>query len=131
MKIVVGSKSRISGEFAISADYYMPDPVATNVNFSADTPSSIWTLGNGFPNPFNGSISLPIQLLQSQNVKMLVLNANGQKVRLLHDGWLTSGSHQFSWDGKNESGIRLASGRYQVLLRMKNRDEVRGMLLIK
>ena len=131
LKLVVGSKSRIPGEFVISADYYMPDPVATNVHLSAGTPSSIWTLGNGFPNPFNSSISLPIQLLQSQNVKMLVLNANGQKVRLLHDGWLTSGSHQFSWDGKNESGIRLASGRYQVLLRMKNRDEVRGMLLLK
>ena len=131
LRLIVGSKSRIPVEFVISADYYNTDPVATNVNSFADAPIPVWTLGDGFPNPFNSSISLPLRLLKSQNIKMVVSNTNGQTVRVLHDGWLNSGSHKFVWDGKDESGIRLASGRYQVLLHMKNRDEIKAILLLQ
>ena len=131
LKLIVGSKSRLPSEFIISADYHKNDPVATHVEVSPDIILSDWTLGYGFPNPFNSNISIPIELIKNQSVELSIFNAYGQKVRSLYEGWLSSGSHQFSWDGKDESGYQLASGQYQVLLRLTRRDEIRSIVLLK
>ena len=131
LKLIIGSKSRLPSEFIISADYHKNDPVATHVEVSPDIILSDWTLGYGFPNPFNSNISIPIESMKNQSVELSVFNAYGQKVRSLYEGWLSSGSHQFSWDGKDESGYQLASGQYQVLLRLTRRDEIRSIVLLK
>lgn len=65
-----------------------------------------------YPNPFNGVITIEYTLPQSGNVRVVVYNSLGQKVRTLVDGIESSGSKRVQWDGANDASVHLGSGVY-------------------
>ncbi len=71
-----------------------------------------FSLGNNFPNPFNPTTTIPIALPQTADVVVKVYNVLGQEVRTVFSGTLNSGRHYLVWDGKDKSGIAVASGIY-------------------
>ena len=70
------------------------------------TPSTC-ILEQNYPNPFNPSTMINFSLLNDQNVKLRVLNINGQEINLLLDSKLSAGNHQIKFDAS-----RLTSGIY-------------------
>ncbi len=64
------------------------------------------------PNPFAGETRIELECERSGRVELAVYNLRGQKVRNLLDGTLENGLHSIGWDGKDESGSRVASGIY-------------------
>ncbi len=61
------------------------------------------------PNPFNPTTTFAVELVQQQNVQVAVYNLLGQRVALLHEGHLPTGSHRFRFDAE-----RLPSGVYLI-----------------
>ncbi|MBI5836176.1 MAG: T9SS type A sorting domain-containing protein [Candidatus Eisenbacteria bacterium] len=64
------------------------------------------------PNPARGRVQLAYELAARGTVRMALLDASGQLVRVLVDGPQDAGRHTVSWDGRGASGVRAASGTY-------------------
>ncbi|MBI5059563.1 T9SS type A sorting domain-containing protein [candidate division KSB1 bacterium] len=62
-----------------------------------------------FPNPFNGQLTISLELPRSQDVRIDILNELGQRVRAVTLGSLSRGNHL-----RNLDFAGLASGRYYV-----------------
>lgn len=83
------------------------------------------------PNPFNPITDIRYSLPESGHVSLEIFNMNGQKVRTLLDTYMDAGEHVVTWDAKNDSGDRVASGIY--LYRLSSGDTVisKKMTLLK
>jgi len=62
-----------------------------------------------FPNPFNASVGLTLDVLREQAIELAVYDIMGRLTTTLHSGKLTAGSHRFVW-----TSVNAASGMYFV-----------------
>ncbi|MEJ2721755.1 MAG: FlgD immunoglobulin-like domain containing protein, partial [bacterium] len=69
-----------------------------------------------FPNPFNPSTTLAIELDAPAGVTVAVFDAAGRLVKRLWKGPLTAGAHRLEWNGSNETGQPVASGVYFAVI---------------
>ena len=71
--------------------------------------SPSFELFNNYPNPFNGKTFLHFDLFQSGNVNISILNNNGEKVDMVINRFLNSGTYQIPWAAGNfSSGMYFA-----------------------
>lgn len=90
-----------------------------------------FTLGQNYPNPFNPTTAIPFEMPKAGAVQLSVLNILGQEVVTLIDGFMSAGTHQVVWDGRNETGKQVASGVYFYRLSTATETAVKKMLLIE
>ncbi len=89
-------------------------------------------IGENYPNPFNPSTTIPITLSHSGQTRLEVFGVNGQRVRVLHDGVLPVGTHEFRWNGTDNNGASVSSGIYFVRLTdVAGATTSRRMVLLK
>ncbi|MDP5240622.1 flagellar hook assembly protein FlgD [Uliginosibacterium sp. 31-16] len=50
----------------------------------------------------------------ADKVSVTITDKNGLEIKRIDLGALTAGTHEFVWDGKNESGTAVADGMYKV-----------------
>ena len=79
-----------------------------------------YKLGNNFPNPFNGSTSLPLHIYKESHIRLSVYSSNGQHVKTITDAWFSPGQRTFIWNSKNDAGQAVSSGVYYFRLKMEN-----------
>ena len=96
----------------------------------ADAPV-LYELGRNYPNPFNPTTTIPVKMKSTEEVMVEVLSADGRRVVVLHDGLLGSGSHEFNWNGTDQSGRRVASGVYMSRVTGKFGSQSERMVLMK
>ena len=90
------------------------------------------SLSQNYPNPFNPETTIRYNLSSDAIVSLTIYNITGQVVRNLVDGEaLAAGQYQALWDGRNESGIGVASGMYFYLLRAGDYVAKRKMVLLR
>jgi hypothetical protein len=77
-----------------------------------DGPGGDVGLGQPFPNPARGRVTVPLTLGREGAVTVTVIDALGRAVAVLHDGPLPAGAHTLTWDAART----LASGVYVVRL---------------
>ncbi len=77
-------------------------------NLPVIIPTTI-TMGAPYPNPFNPSTQIPVQLAYPTELLLQAYDLNGRLVATLADGSYTAGEQQFTFDGSG-----LASGVYLV-----------------
>ncbi|HNW60449.1 MAG TPA: YCF48-related protein [bacterium] len=76
-----------------------------------------YALRQNYPNPFNPATCIRFELPKESEVQLVVYNLRGQAIRTLFDGAKKAGYHELVWDGRDQSGLMVASGLY--LLRME------------
>jgi hypothetical protein len=84
-----------------------------------------------FPNPFNPTTTIHYELPQGSEVKLNVYNLLGQKIRTLINTKIEAGRHQIIWDGRNDSGISVASGIYLYHFEAEYYSKVMKMVLMR
>lgn len=67
--------------------------------------------GNSYTTPFGIELAQP-----AANVKATIVGEGGQVIKILDLDGLDEGIQSFQWDGKNDQGESVASGRYSVQL---------------
>jgi len=77
----------------------------------ASIPSQ-WALEQNFPNPFNGSTEFRLRLSVPGQVRLTILDMQGQTVQALVNAGMPAGMHRFRWDGKNGKGMAMPTGLY-------------------
>ena len=76
---------------------------------SSDISPDSFDISSVYPNPFNPSTNIMVDIAEERFATISVYNANGQEVSNLWCGVLTEGSHSFTWNGADQpSGVYFA-----------------------
>ena len=85
-----------------------------------------YRLGDSYPNPFNPSVVIPLDLAtDAAGVSLMVYDVLGRRVRQVWDGPLAAGTHRFTWDGRDEAGKGVAAGVYVYKVAVDGRVEAK------
>lgn len=114
-KVFIGTAEYVDAEFAKA---------------KAELPSE-FRLSQNYPNPFNPVTTIRYELARTSKVTLEIYNTLGQKVRTLVSGVLATGVYDVTWDGRSETGARIASGVYFYRLNADGVVRTRKMLLVK
>ena len=93
-------------------------------------------LRQNYPNPFNPETWIPYELSQTATVQISIYDSMGRLVRTLDIGAQTPGVYTDRgaaayWDGRNETGERVASGVYFYALQAGSYYETRRLVINK
>ena len=108
---------------------FVPEGGATHVEGLPAVPAG--RLHPASPNPFNPVTTIRYDLQRDGFAGITVYDVTGALVRTLVDGFVTSGEHRVTWDGRDDAGNRQASGVYLYRLRAGDVVETRRMVLVK
>jgi hypothetical protein len=71
-----------------------------------------FALQNNYPNPFNPTTTIKYQIPENAQVRLVVYNMVGQRVRTIVDQPQEAGYYSVEWDGRNNYGECVSSGIY-------------------
>ena len=89
------------------------------------------TLGNSYPNPFNGVTLIAYGLPYDGEVNLVIYNLLGQRVKTVVRERLPAGQYLGQWDGSDDDGRSVASGVYLYVLEAAQRRITRKLLLLR
>lgn len=102
-------------ELVISAGYHFEvwgyDPAGCEED-TGTTPLDPLHLSPSRPSPAQSRAAVTLELRDSDEVALRVLDANGRTVRDLGHRVRTSGPQEVVWDGNDDAGRRVAAGTY-------------------
>lgn len=84
-----------------------------------------------YPNPFNPTTTIRVDLAEKQDVNLVIYNVVGQQIRTLQNGQLQSGVNYFTWNGKDQAANEVSSGMYFYQLRTKNDLQTKTLIFLK
>ena len=87
---------------------------------------TVFTLGDAYPNPFNPSTSISLDVSDAGNVNVSIYNLMGQMVSTLTEGYMNAGTYTLSWNASDQ-----VSGMYLVRAETSGFVSTQKMLLIK
>ncbi|MEN8008254.1 MAG: choice-of-anchor D domain-containing protein [Candidatus Krumholzibacteriota bacterium] len=96
----------------------------------AGTPAVTRILPNA-PNPFNPETDIRFELSRPGQVRLVVFDVTGRRVKTLHDGHLEAGPHSLVWQGRDDGGRPVASGLYYLRMDTVEGVQHRKMMLLK
>ncbi len=113
--------------FTYAGEFEIVDIMVVNGSDEIDviTPA-VFTLGAAYPNPFNPSTSIALEVADAGNVNVAVYNLMGQAVATLSEGYMNAGSYTFTWDASDQ-----VSGMYLVRAETAGFVSTQKLLLIK
>ncbi len=120
-------QSTITGR---TPDYYKPADLATAAENSIRIPATP-LLNQNYPNPFSSGTTIDIDLPEAREAALTIYDLAGKLVRTLFNESRAPGRYSVTWDGRNDRGLRLASGMYYYLLVIDGIASGRSMILIK
>lgn len=92
------------------------DPVATSVSVEPAGQHAPWV--RGAPNPFRRQTDIRLAVRQPAAAEIVVFDAGGRAMRHLRSGWLSTGVHVLSWDGRRDQGSLCPAGVYFIIARI-------------
>jgi hypothetical protein len=116
--------------------------ISYDVNYDVTEASGIvplnYMLYQNYPNPFNPGTKIEFEVPEYSNVKLIIWNSLGQKVKEIYSGTVDPNRYSVYWDGKDENGLSVASGIYFVTMYARSLEEqgreftmTRKMILMK
>jgi hypothetical protein len=103
---------------------------AENVTAKMSVTPDKFALHQNFPNPFNPSTELAIDMPTKGDYSLSIYNIVGQTVKT-YSGSADAGTLRIVWDGTNGQGAKVASGVYFYKAEFNGESAVRKMVLMK
>jgi hypothetical protein len=102
------------------------------VQWSKTPRNAVASLALGsYPNPFNPSTTLQLDLPRSGRATLEIFDAAGRRVVMLLDEELVAGTRSVEWRGLDQRGGRVASGVYFARLISAGQQARQRLLLVK
>ncbi len=87
---------------------------------------------SNYPNPFNPSTIIKLDLAESGKIELAIYNIKGQKVKTLMDAYSSKGHFDIIWRGINDNKKKIASGQYFIKLKVNGKEKtVKKCVLLK
>lgn len=83
------------------------------------------------PNPFNDTVKIAFSIPETSTISLKVYDILGKEVITLKQDYLSGGHHAVLWDGTDQSGRKLSSGIYLLVLRSGQVSVNQKLLLLK
>ena len=90
-----------------------------------------FSLYDNYPNPFNPTTQIAVDLPEAATTEITVWNIMGQKVATLYTGDLNAGHHTLNFDGRDSNGKQLTSGMYLYRVAAGKYNATKKMTLMK
>jgi len=84
-----------------------------------------------YPNPFNPTTQIRLDLGQSGPVRVEIYSMEGKKVRTLLDESQLAGALELMWNGRNDQGGLVASGAYFCRMQSGRQVDTAKLLMLK
>lgn len=88
-------------------------------------------LYQAYPNPFNPTTKIQVEMAKTANASLVIYNVIGQKVKTLYNGKLDQGLRSFSWNGTDQAGQQVASGLYFYQLKTASYVDTKAVMFLK
>ena len=111
--------------------YRLTTSSATGTDIEAQPLPDAFTLDAPYPNPFTDQATLPFTLKRASMVHVQVIDMLGRRHRVMPSRYLQPGSHEITWDGTDESGLRVPSGGYIFLVDIGDSIETKRVVYVK
>ena len=115
--------------FKSSGDYAVDEVlVATSdelIDVTRELPVS-FSLSNAYPNPFNPTTTLTLDITDNSFASVKVFNLKGEVVGVLMNDMVDAGSYTVTWDGSN-----LSSGVYMIRAEASGHISTQKVMLVK
>ena len=87
---------------------------------------------SNYPNPFNPTTTIKLDLAESGKIELAIYNIKGQKVKTLLDAYSSKGIFELIWKGVDDNKRSVASGNYFIKLKVNGEEKaVRKCVLLK
>jgi endonuclease I len=113
--------SSVSGQVAIDNVSWTSYPVSID----PEIPSN-FQVGDAYPNPFNPSCTLPLELAYDEYVKVSLFDILGKERQNVYEGTMMRGSHELNVDGSS-----LPTGVYLLQILHSNEILTQKVVLLK
>ena len=90
-----------------------------------------FALYDNFPNPFNPTTQITIDLPEDAYTELTIWNIMGQQVATVYSGSLNAGSHNVTFNGRDMNGSMLSSGMYIYRVTAGKYNATKKMTLMK
>ncbi|MDY6915635.1 MAG: T9SS type A sorting domain-containing protein, partial [Candidatus Cloacimonadota bacterium] len=77
---------------------------------------------SNYPNPFNPSTTIKLELAESGKIDLSIYNIKGQKVKTLLDAFTEKGHFEIIWRGVDKNHNKVASGNYFIKLKVNGEE---------
>jgi len=88
-------------------------------------------LSQNYPNPFNPTTTLQYGLPEASDVKLMIYDITGRKIKQWSVSNQQPGWHEMVWNGTNQSGQQVSTGVYIYSLRAGNFVDTKKMVFMK
>jgi len=102
------------------------EEMATTITLANDIVEADYVISAAYPNPFNPTAILPLELSSNATVKASLYDLNGREVKSLVNGNFTAGTHKLHIDGSN-----MTTGIYMVKILVNEIMNVQKIALVK
>jgi len=103
------------------------------VNVAAtDMPEQLeqFQIAQNYPNPFEYSTTIDYTLMRDLDVRIRILDVLGRPVITLVNAFQSRGEYEITWDGKDHSGRKVASGMYLYIMDIGDQIEMKRAVLL-
>ncbi len=104
------------------------EPVIT-VTEPSVVPGS-FTMDPPFPNPFTETTTLRYRLEEPSSVGVQIIDILGRMHRIFPTEFKQPGDYELKWDGRDDSGVRLPSGNYILLIDIGDSIETKKVVFL-
>jgi hypothetical protein len=113
--------------FDTEGDYTIETVIAASADgYISTSVPTVFSVSNAYPNPFNPTTNLNINLDAASHVSVKVFNVMGQLVDVVTEGQMTQGAHAISWDAST-----IASGVYFINTEVGSSLSSQKVMLLK
>ncbi len=84
----------------------------SGIKVSVENKPTEYHLSYAYPNPFNQTTTIQYSVRTPSNVKLVIYNIQGQKIKTLINQFQPSGMHTIIWDSTDDKGNIVGSGIY-------------------
>ncbi len=120
---IIAQANTLNGGMLYVLNEATPNTGIDEIQFSL--PEAI-SLGSPYPNPANGSVTVPISLPHNLSMQVKVVDLLGREVLTLSRGNIAAGNHSFSFGTD-----RLASGNYLISVQSNQQQWVQPLTVVK
>ena len=115
--------------FKSSGDFTIDEVLVTNSQEFIDVVKELpvsFTLSNAYPNPFNPTTTLTLDISDQSFASVKVFNLKGEVVGVLMNDMVNPGSYAMTWDASD-----LSSGVYMIKAEASGQIATQKVMLVK
>ena len=90
-----------------------------------------FSLSKAYPNPFNPTVNIDIEIPQESEMEFFIYNLLGNQVFKHKESFKQAGQYRFRWNGLSNGGKQIPSGIYLIAMRYDSKIHTQKITFLK